>query len=271
MRYPFWKMHGAANDFILADDRALTFPAGDRAWLASIMARRTGVGSEGLILIQPSETADFRMRFFNPDGGEVEMCGNGARCVARLAHEIGAAPARMRFETIAGLIGAEVLGEQVRLDMTNPKDWRMERTLRAAGQTVRYHFVNSGVPHAVVPVEDLDAVDVQTLGAAIRHHADFAPAGTNANFIRVTGADSLRVRTYERGVEAETFACGTGIVACGLVAARLGLVRAPVSVTAASGDVLQVGCELTGDGARNVTLTGPAVHVFEGTLTPPAA
>ncbi len=269
MQTAFWKMHGAANDFILVDDRAQTFPADNRQWLASIMARRTGIGAEGTILIQPSKQAAFRMRFFNPDGGEVEMCGNGARCVARLAHELGIAPAHMQFDTVAGRVGAEIIGHQVRLNMTDPKDWRMNRDLQVAGQTIRYHFVNSGVPHVVVPVDDLDGVEVQTLGAAIRYHNDFAPAGTNANFIHVTGADSLRVRTYERGVEAETLACGTGIVACGLIAARLGLVRPPARITAASGDVLEVNCELAGEGARNVTLTGPAEHVFQGTLTYP--
>ena len=269
MQIAFWKMHGASNDFILVDDRSLTFPATDRAWLAAIAARRTGIGAEGIILIQPSKQAHFRMRFFNPDGGEAEMCGNGARCVARLAHDLGIAPARMSFDTIAGRVGAEIIGEQVRLNMTDPKDWRMDRELTAAGQAIRYHFVNSGVPHVVVPVDSLDTVDVQALGSAIRYHKDFAPAGTNANFIHVTGNDSLRVRTYERGVEAETLACGTGIVACGLIAARLGLVRPPVKITAASGDVLEVACELSGDGARNVTLTGPAVHVFRGTLNHP--
>lgn len=267
MEIPFWKMHGASNDFILVDDRRQTFPASDRAWMASVMSRRTGVGSEGILLIQPSTKADFRMRFFNPDGGEAEMCGNGARCLARLAHEIGAAPASMSIETVAGIVRAEVRGDLVLLHMTEPRDWRMNRTLSAVGTTVSYSFVNSGVPHVVVEVPDLDAVDVQKLGAAIRYHKDFAPAGTNANFISVTGPDSLRVRTYERGVEAETLACGTGIVACGLVAGRLGRVRPPVKIAARSGDVLEVNYTATAGGATEVTLLGPAVHVFRGTLT----
>jgi len=270
MQIPFWKMHGAANDFILVDDRAQTFPAGDTAWLARIMSRRTGVGSEGTILIQPAQAGGhFRMRFFNPDGSEVEMCGNGARCVARLACEIGAAPAAMTFETIAGPIGAEVRGDRVLLHMTEPKDWRLNLSLDVEGSRLAAHFVNSGVPHAVVPVKDVAAVNVQQLGAAIRYHHDFAPKGTNANFIQVTGSDSLRVRTYERGVEAETLACGTGIVASGLIAGRLGLVKPPVRITAASGDVLEVNYTATAGGATNVTLLGPAVHVFRGVLDHP--
>lgn len=262
----FWKMHGAANDFILVDDRAQTFPVSDRTWIAAIAARRTGIGCEGILLIQPSSKANIRMRFFNPDGGEVDMCGNGARCIARLAHEIGAAPDAMSIETPAGIVRAEVRGEQVLLHMTEPKDWRMSRTLTIDNQPLSYSFVNTGVPHVVVNVENLDSIDVQKMGSRIRYHADFAPAGTNANFIRITGPDSLRVRTYERGVEGETLACGTGITACGLIAGKLGLVRSPVKITPASGDRLEVNYEPTTDSARNVTLFGPAVHVFEGEL-----
>ncbi len=271
MKIPFWKMHGAGNDFILVDDRALTFPAGDAAWLAGLGHRRTGVGCEGIILIQPAPEADFRMRFFNPDGTEVEMCGNGARCVARLAFEIGAAPAAMAFDTVAGRLRAVVQGDRVRLEMTAPRDWRLDGALEAAGAALRYGFVNSGVPHAVVEPPDLDGCEVVRLGRAIRRHADFAPAGTNANFIQVTGPSALRVRTYERGVEDETLACGTGIVAAALVAARWGRVQAPVAVTAASGDILTVDFILTPDGADRVTLEGPAAHVFTGVLNYPAA
>lgn len=266
MKIPFWKMHGAANDFILVDDREQTFPADDRDWLAQIASRRTGIGCEGIILIQPSELSDFRMRFFNPDGSEVEMCGNGARCVARLAHEIGAAAQSMSIDTVAGELRAEALGDQVRLYMTPPKDWNMEGTLEADGTPVSYYFVNSGVPHVVVEVENLDATDVRTLGAAIRYHETFAPAGTNANFVHVTGGNRVRIRTYERGVEGETLACGTGMVAAALTLGKAGRVQTPVQITPASGDVLDVDFDLTPDGAEKVTLTGPAVHVFQGTV-----
>lgn len=266
MKIPFWKMHGAANDFILVDDRGLTFPCADAAWLRAIMSRRTGVGSEGVLLIQPSQAADFRMRFFNPDGGEVDMCGNGARCIAKLAHEIGAAPQRMSIETPAGIVHAEARGNLVQLLMTEPKDWRLDGTLTIDGRVLAYDFVNSGVPHVVVRVDDLDATDVHNLGRAIRYHADFAPKGTNANFIQIAGPDALRVRTYERGVEGETLACGTGMVACGLTAGKRGLVQTPVRVTCASGDTLEVNFTPTVDGATDVTLLGPAVHVFRGEL-----
>ncbi len=266
MKFDFWKMHGASNDFILVDDRRQTFPVHDHAWIAAITARRTGVGSEGVLLIQPSSMADFRMRFFNPDGGEVDMCGNGARCIARLAHEIDAAPANMRIETPAGIVRAEARGDQVQLVMTEPHTWDMNQRIELAGRAYTYHFVNTGVPHVVMEAPDLQAVNVPSLGAEIRYHAQFAPKGTNANFIALDEQGRLHVRTYERGVEAETLACGTGMVACGLIAGKLGRVHPPVRVIPASGDVLEVGYELTTGSATNVTLLGPAVHVFKGTF-----
>lgn len=269
MKIPFWKMHGAGNDFVLIDDRKLTTPIADRFWLASIGQRRTGVGCEGVILIQPSTQADFAMRFFNPDGSEVDMCGNGARCVARLAYDLKVAPATMSFETGAGIIAAEMVGDQVRLGMTTPKEWRLNQMIELDGVKRPYGFVNSGVPHVVMPLEQLDCEDVAKTGAAIRYHKDFAPKGTNANFIHVTGPSSLRVRTYERGVEAETLACGTGMVAAGLIAGRMGWVKPPVKITCAGGDVLEVNFVLTGDGAQGVTLLGPAVYVFTGELDAP--
>ncbi|HPC20527.1 MAG: diaminopimelate epimerase [Kiritimatiellae bacterium] len=259
MSIPFWKMHGAGNDFILVDDRALTFPAHDTAFIARLCDRRRGIGAEGLLLIQPSSSADFRMRFFNPDGGEADMCGNGARCIARLAHEIGAAPAGMRIETPAGVVRAEVLPPLVRLHLPPPKDWRMNLSIAWQGSNLTVHSVNTGVPHAICVVDDLAGVDVAPLGALIRRHALFAPAGTNADFIQLAGPDALAIRTYERGVEAETLACGTGIAAAALIAERLGLVRGPVQVQTAGGDTLEVALS-------PLTLTGPAEHSFRGTV-----
>jgi diaminopimelate epimerase len=259
MQMPFWKMHGAGNDFVLLDDRTGVFPVQDTAFIAHLCDRRRGIGSEGLLLIQPSATADFQMRFFNPDGSEADLCGNGARCIARLAHEIGAAPADMRIETAAGLVRAEILAPLVRLHLPPPKEWRLHLSMEWKNRALTLHFVNSGVPHAVCMVDDLATVDMPSLGAHIRGHALFFPVGTNADFIRVTGPASLAIRTYERGVEAETQACGTGIVAAALIAEKLGLVRAPVRVTTAGGDSLEVSI-------NPLTLTGPAEHVFRGKI-----
>ena len=259
MSISFWKMHGAGNDFILVDDRTLAFPDRDTAFIARICDRRRGVGSEGVLLIQPSPSADFRMRFFNPDGSEADLCGNGARCIARLACEIGAAPADMRMETAAGAVRAEILSAGVRLHLPPPKDWRLDLSIVWRDRELPLYFVNSGVPHAVAIVNDLAAVDVPALGSFIRRHPLFAPAGTNADFIQIAGPDSLSIRTYERGVEAETLACGTGIVAAALVAEKLGLVHSPVRVKTAGGDALDVS-------VAPLTLAGPAEHSFRGTI-----
>jgi len=265
--FGFWKMHGAGNDFVLVDDREAVFPVRDAAWLRALCARRSGVGADGVILIRKSGTADFRMVFFNPDGTRAAMCGNGARCAARLACEEGIAPASMALETDAGVLHAEVRGAQVLLEMTPPEDWRLDARLTLDGTEIPYGYINTGVPHVVVERPDLGRTDVLGLGSRIRHHPDFAPAGTNANFVAVTGPDTLSVRTYERGVESETLACGTGIVASALVCVLTQRVSAPVQVRCAHGDVLTVDCEVAGGAPRNVTLRGPAEHVFRGTLS----
>jgi diaminopimelate epimerase len=269
MRYAFWKMHGARNDFVLFDDRKGRFPVSDRKWMVRIAERHSGVGAEGVILLQKSATADFFMRFFNPDGGEADMCGNGARCAAMLAFEQGFAGQEMTIETPAGELRACVMSDGVRLWMTEPSGWLLHETLDLAGRSLTYGFVNTGVPHAVMRTGDLREVDVRGVGSAVRRHRQFAPQGTNVNFMEILPEGGLAVRTYERGVENETFACGTGITACGLIAAKQGWIRLPVRVCAASGDVLVVDGELTAAGARNVTLTGPAEHVFEGTVEYP--
>ena len=272
MDIAFYKMHGAGNDFILVDDRALRFPMEDPAWIARVTARRTGVGSDGVALIRPSESADFRMVFLNPDGSEASMCGNAARCIARLAAELGAAPTRMRIETRAGILRAEANGDTVRVGMTDPHGWQPDRRLTwDDAPAVVGHVLDTGVSHFVTEVDDLDATDVHGLGGRIRRHPAFAPEGVNANFIRVDGKGQLHVRTYERGVEAETLACGTGMVACALVAARLGRAKLPVIVIPASGDRLEVDGAPDGEAFREVTLTGPAVHVYRGDLVYPGA
>lgn len=266
MKISFVKMHGAGNDFLVADDREERFPIRDRDWMARIAARRTGVGSDGVLLIQRSDRASFRMRFINPDGGEVDMCGNGARCIARHAHTLGIVPATMTIETRAGILEANLEGDRVRLRMTDPKDWRMDQTLSIGDQAFRYTFVNTGVPHVVVETDSLETTDVEGLGRALRRHPAFQPDGTNVNFAQRTGPDAISVRTFERGVEGETLACGTGIVASGLTMAQRHQMPLPVRVRAASGDVLEVSGERSGGGLSRVTLCGPAVYVFEGTL-----
>jgi diaminopimelate epimerase len=258
MKIPFTKMHGAGNDFILVDDRERTFPIGDKPYIAEIGSRRTGIGCDGILLIQSSETADFRMRFINPDGGEVDMCGNGARCIARLAFDFGIAPAEMIIETGAGLVNAEVLGDLIRLELTDPTDLRLNLE---ADLEWTLDFVNTGVAHAVAWVDELQTLELPKVGKEIRQHALFVPDGTNANFAKVEADGSLSVRTYERGVEAETLACGTGATAVAVIAAEKGWVSLPVTVHCAGGYDLVI------DSVQGkTTLTGGAVTIFEGTV-----
>ena len=206
------------------------------------------------------------MRYFNADGGEAEMCGNGARCFARFANKVGGQKAEISFETPAGVISAELKGDLVTLRMTEPIDLRLNIDIPIAPEKKTVHFINSGVPHVVIPVAKIDDADVRRDGAAIRYHKMFSPNGTNVNFIEKQGPNRIAIRTYERGVEDETLACGTGIVASALIFAANEDCEGPVTVLARGGDELQVGFEGTCNQFRNVTLTGPAEFVFEGTI-----
>ncbi len=267
MGTPFWKMHGAGNDFILIDDRHLNFPKHSPETIATICGRRTGIGSEGLILIQQSKTADFRMRFFNPDGSEADMCGNGARCVARLAHDLNIAAAEMTIETQAGTLTATVRGASVQLHMPPPTGCRGKQSITLpSGEQVEYDAVATGVPHVVLLTKSIEAYPVVAVGRDIRQHDAFAPEGTNANFVEILGESEIRVRTYERGVEDETLACGTGIAAAAIAAALYHGVRPPVSARAQSGDMLTIDFHANSKTAVKLKLTGPAVYVFHGEI-----
>jgi diaminopimelate epimerase len=262
----FTKMNGAGNDFILIDNRA-----GDvnlnRDQIARLCDRHRGIGADGILLLEnPSDSADFRMRYFNADGGEAEMCGNGARCFARFGNKMTGAEGEISFETPAGVISAELAGDLVTLQMTEPTDLRLSVPLQIGAEKKIVHFINSGVPHVVVPVAQLGDVDVPREGSAIRCHEMFSPKGANVNFIEKRGADKIAVRTYERGVEDETLACGTGVVASALIFAATENVKGPIGVLARGGDELCVGFEKIDKQFRSVTLTGPAEFVFEGAI-----
>lgn len=268
----FAKFSGSGNDFIIVDNRQGAFEglglAAPEA-VRRLCRRRFSVGADGLILIERDPEADFAWRFFNADGSEVEMCGNGGRCAARFAHLAGIAGPRMAFRTAAGLIRAEVAGERVKLEMTRPRDIRLDFELRVNGRALTASSLNTGVPHVVVAVDDLEAVDVVGLGRAIRYHEMFAPAGTNANFVRPEGG-AVHIRTYERGVEGETLACGTGSIAAALVMALKGKAVSPTEVKTRGGEVLRIHFVREGAGFREVYLEGGAAYVFEGSLQPGA-
>lgn len=260
----FIKMNGAGNDFVMLDNRAGSLRL-DCAQIARLCDRHRGIGADGVLIIEPpTNGADFRMRYYNADGGEAEMCGNGARCFARFANRVAGPREKVSFETPAGVIAAALEGEGVTLQMSEPKDMRLNVTLSALGRDILCHYVDSGVPHAVIPVDRIADVDVRAIGSAVRHHAEFAPRGANVNFLERRGVNQIAIRTYERGVEDETLACGTGVVASALIFAALEGAQAPVHVRVKGGDDLQVGFERDGERVTNVTLTGPAEFVFEG-------
>ena len=265
---PFWKMSGAGNDFIIIDHRQPLIPQDLMAEFARRVCRRKfSAGADGLFLIEPSEKVDFKWRFFNADGSEAEMCGNGARCVARFAYMHGIAAARMRFETLAGVIDATVADTQATIRMPSPHSFRFDRQVEVGGHLVMVHSVDTGVPHAVVFVDDIETVDVVGLGRELRNHPVFAPAGTNVDFIGQT-VEGFRIRTYERGVEDETLACGTGVVAGALIAAAKGMAGSPVAMVTAGGIALTVQFAGTKGGeVDHVVLKGPAHLVYKGELT----
>jgi diaminopimelate epimerase len=276
---PFVKMSGTGNDFILIDHRESFLSPDDQPEFTRLVCRRKfSVGADGLILIENTATADFRWQFYNGDGSRAEMCGNGARCAARFAYEKGIAPKAMRFETTAGAIEAYILeetGSPVKIRLTAPEDLRLNILLPVGREEQVLHFINTGVPHTVILVNDAGMVPVADWGREIRFHEKFQPAGTNANFVQVLSGDTLMVRTYERGVEGETLACGTGAVASALIAALLEQAKPPVTVITSGGEQLTIHFSLAGDGnnrhldpAAGIFLEGPANVIYEGHLGP---
>jgi diaminopimelate epimerase len=263
----FSKMNGAGNDFVLVDNRDRSVQL-THEQIVRVCHRQRGVGADGLLLLVPcvSKRADWAWEFFNSDGSAAEMCGNGARCFARFIQRLTGNSDRVTFETGAGVITARFVADEVSVNLTPPKELRLNQTVLLQGGPLTVHSLNTGVPHAVVLVPDADAAMVLTIGSEIRYHAHFAPRGTNVNFVQVLGPNSIRVRTYERGVEGETLACGTGVTASALICARLKGFTSPVNVQVQGGDTLAVSFTESHGEFRDVHLTGPAEFVFEGTI-----
>ena len=263
----FTKMNGAGNDFVLVDDREERI-AISREQVARLCDRQRGVGADGLMLLVPCKSgqADWAWRFFNSDGSDAEMCGNGARCFARFVQRAAGAASGLTFETVAGVIRAEFDGERVTVNLTPPSGLRMDETVELATGPTTVHSLNTGVPHAVVFVPDADAAMVWQTGRELRFHQHFAPRGTNVNFVQVLEPGHIRVRTYERGVENETLACGTGVSAAAMIASRVHGFSSPVCVQVQGGDTLNVSFRASDQGFADVELNGPADFVFTGKI-----
>lgn len=267
----FDKMSGSGNDFILVDNRRGMVPEALLPRLiVKICKRRLSVGSDGLILIEASSAADFKWRFYNADGSVAEMCGNGARCAARFAWRHGIAGKKMAFETLAGVIHAEIIGDRVKLKMTPPGPLEPVRRIALADGELAVSSVNTGVPHAVVETGALEKIDVVAIGRQIRYHEAFSPAGTNVNFVCLMKDGSVGIRTYERGVEDETLACGTGAVAAAIVMAKTRNLPRPVAVRPKGGGVLTVHLTSVDGTVTEAFLEGDARVVYSATLDPDA-
>ena len=264
---PFFKMSGSGNDFIIIDNRKRIIDESDLpVIIPSVCRRKISVGADGFILIEDSKKADFSWRFFNSDGSKAEMCGNGARCAARFAYVNGIAGENLSFETETGTVNGEVCADRAKVKMPDPKDLRMDYSINLEKDTVSLSSVNTGVPHTVILKDSIETVDVVALGRKIRHHKAFAPAGTNVNFVSPQQNGMLSIRTYERGVEDETLACGTGSIAGAIISSCKLNWSSPINLVTRSGETLTIYFNNKNGDYNNIYLEGDARIIYKGEL-----
>lgn len=262
MNYPFSKYSGCGNDFILFDNRSDNFPPITTSLIISLCHRQNGIGADGVIFLETSLKCDFKMRIFNSDGSEAEMCGNGIRCLARFIEDCGVMGNQFTIETMLRKLSVYLEDDDVSVEMGQPKEMLWNLSL----DSYSVHHLDTGVPHAVIFCDDSSKIDVETEGSKIRNHPQFAPRGANANFAHIDSADLIHVRTFERGVEGETLACGTGATATALAAAKIYNIASPIRLKVRSEEILKVSfVEDSGD-FSHVLLTGPAKKIFTGTI-----
>jgi diaminopimelate epimerase len=260
----FTKAEAGGNDFIIIDSENLSPEVNLSELTQALCLRKKSIGADGLLIYDKSELCDFKMRIFNPDGQEVNMCGNGARCLALYALKKKLTKEAFKIETRAGIIEADMTGSSPKLKLTDPKDIKLNLTLKLKEGEIKVHFVDTGVPHVVCLVKDLDDFDVLEIGRQIRYHKSFEPEGTNANFIQLQDDKGLKIRTYERGVEDETLACGTGAAAGALIASKVKNLTSPVDLKVKSGQLLRIYFDRKDECFKNVYLEGECNIVFEG-------
>jgi diaminopimelate epimerase len=268
MNINFSKLTAAGNDFILIDNRKSVISDKDYLYaVKKLCNRRYSIGADGLIFLEKSASKDFKMKYFNSDGSYAAMCGNGGRSAVKFAHDLGIIGTKAIFETDAGIINAEILPQdRVKLDLYDPKDFKKNIKIKIYGKKFNIDFINTGVPHSVIFVDNIDRIDILKYGKAVRYHKFFFPTGTNVNFVKVLNDDTILVRTYERGVEGETLACGTGITASGIVSVLRGFVQSPVNIISKGGDRLLVSLKNLCGKISNIALEGPAVISFKGVI-----
>ncbi|MGO8675331.1 MAG: diaminopimelate epimerase [Limisphaerales bacterium] len=260
-------MNGAGNDFVLVDGRSQAVKV-TREQVVALCDRHRGIGADGLVVLRPcaSGKADWAWEFYNSDGSMGEMCGNAARCFARYVQRQTGGKADLTFQTEAGVITARFEASLVTVNLTAPEGLRLNERVPLSAATPTVHFVNTGVPHAVLFVPDADKAMVREMGPELRRHPHFGPRGANVNFVQVLGPNRIRVRTFERGVEGETLACGTGVTASALITSRIHGFGSPIKVRVQGGDELEVSFKEAKGQFTDVRLTGPAQFVFEGRI-----
>ncbi|MGA9406997.1 MAG: diaminopimelate epimerase [Bacteroidota bacterium] len=270
----FTKMSGAGNDFVVLDNRKVMI-SNQSEFARLICDRRKGIGADGLLLLEESNRADFMMKYFNSDGSYGGMCGNGGRCISRFARDKGIVSGQeIKFEALDYIYKASILTAGVALTMKEPTDFRLNQKIEIFKTSIHFHFVNSGSPHCVIFFDENDALGssfedfgIEKIGREIRNHQFFYPDGTNINFVKENQSSAYSIRTYERGVEAETLACGTGSVAVALIANRIKGSPSPITIHVRSGESLNVDFHKIGDTLYdNVSLSGSANVVFTGTV-----
>ena len=263
----FYKMSGSGNDFIIIDNRKrIVDESGLMNFVANVCRRKMSVGADGLILIENADAVDFKWRFFNSDGSVAEMCGNGARCAARFAYINGIAGTEMSFETEAGIIHAKVAKDQVKIKMPDPTDLKTDYALELENSTLSVSSINTGVPHVVIEADNIEDIEVVKLGKEIRFHDVFDPAGTNVNFVCLQNDDIVAIRTYERGVEDETLACGTGAIASAIVISYKKKIKSPVKVMTRSGGYLYIYYKVKQGRFYDIFLEGDARIIYKAQL-----
>lgn len=257
MEYTFYKYQGAGNDFILIDNRDNSFPTNNVDLYKSLCDRRFGIGADGLMLLENEAGYDFKMVYYNSDGRESSMCGNGGRCIVRFAEHLGIVNSECRFLAVDGEHYAKISEKTIELQMINVTTWKI---------TENNFEINTGSPHYITWVNDLEQVDVYNAGKAIRFNDHYKNEGINVNFIEESG-NAINVRTYERGVEDETLSCGTGVTACAIAFAIKHQLEGQQKLNIQTpGGNLEVSFNKDSNGFEQVFLIGPAEKVFQGLI-----
>lgn len=265
-RISFAKLSASANDFIVMDNRQGIFSDVASSLAQRICARRYSVGADGLILIERSEKATVRVRYVNPDGEEFNTCGNGGRCAARYTHLFVIPERHLTMETNIGVVKAEIVDRSVKLQLVNPTEIRLNLELSLEGRIYRGHYVQVGDPHFIVPFENIRTIDFVTIARKLRHHEGLGPAGANVHFIEPTARNRIKIRSFERGVEGETLACGSGCVSSATSTFRAGQSDPPIQFEPQSGIPVTVHFEPAEDFGE-IFLEGDARMIYQGELT----